>query len=45
MKKGTLKYIGINKVQITTIGPIRFSNDKFRAKWLTKIENLGLANR
>lgn len=45
MKKGTLKYIGINKVQITTIGPIRFSNDKFRAKWLAKIENLGLANR
>ena len=45
MKKGTLHYIGINKVRITSIGPIRLSTEKFRAKWLNKIENLGQLNK
>ncbi|GAA0732618.1 NAD(P)H-dependent oxidoreductase [Aquimarina litoralis] len=41
MKKLTLNFIGVKKVNITTIGPIRLSNDKFRAKWLKKVEKLG----
>ena len=41
MKKVTLNYIGIKKVQITTIGPIRLSTDAFREKWLRKVERLG----
>ncbi|MBT9190487.1 NAD(P)H-dependent oxidoreductase [Zobellia russellii] len=45
MKKGTLKYIGIKKVRITTIGPIRLSKEDFRAKWLRKVEILGQMNK
>jgi NAD(P)H dehydrogenase (quinone) len=41
MKKGTLHFVGIKKVRITTIGPIRLSKDTYRAKWLQKIEKLG----
>jgi len=45
IKKGTLHYIGVKKVQITTIGPIRLSKEKFRTKWLNKVEKLGQKNR
>lgn len=45
MKRLTLKFIGIKKVRITPIGPIRLSKDKFRANWLRKIENLGLTGK
>lgn len=45
MKKGTLHYIGIRKVRITTIGPIRLSKDSFREKWLKKVEELGQLNK
>ena len=45
MKKGTLYYIGIKKVRITTIGPIRLSKEEFRTKWLKKVERLGELNR
>jgi len=45
MKRLTLNFIGIKKVKITSIGPIRLSKDEFRANWLRKIENLGLANK
>lgn len=45
MKNGTLNFIGIKKVKITTIGPIRLSKDKFRQKWLQKIEKLGERNK
>ncbi|WP_272151444.1 NAD(P)H-dependent oxidoreductase [Tenacibaculum aiptasiae] len=41
MKKLTMNYIGIKKVRITTIGPIRLSKENFRKKWLKKIELLG----
>jgi NAD(P)H dehydrogenase (quinone) len=41
IKKGTLNFIGIKKVQITSIGPIRLSKEEFRDKWLRKIEKLG----
>ncbi|MDY8136125.1 NAD(P)H-dependent oxidoreductase [Aquimarina sp. 2201CG5-10] len=45
MKKLTLNFIGIKKVQITTIGPIRLSKEKFREKWLKKVERLGQLNK
>ncbi|SFS93141.1 Putative NADPH-quinone reductase (modulator of drug activity B) [Zhouia amylolytica] len=41
LKKGTLHYIGVKKVGITAIGPIRLSKDEFRSKWLKKVESLG----
>lgn len=41
MKKLTMHYTGVKKVRITTIGPIRLSKDKFRAKWLQKVARLG----
>lgn len=45
MKKGTLNFIGIKKVKVTSIGPIRLSTETFREKWLKKIEKLGQLNR
>lgn len=45
LKKGTLNFIGVNKVRITAIGPIRLSRIEFRAKWLGKVEKLGLKNK
>ena len=41
MKKLTLNFIGIKKVKITSIGPLRLSKDSFRLKWLNNIEKLG----
>jgi len=45
MKKLTCDFIGIKPVRITSIGPIRLSTDAFRAKWLRKVERLGMQNR
>ena len=45
MKKLTMQFIGVKKVKITAIGPIRLSKDTFRAKWLNKMERLGYKNR
>ena len=45
MKKVTLEYIGVKKVRITTIGPIRLSKEEFRANWLRKVEKLGQMNK
>lgn len=45
MKKLTLNYVGVKKVRITTIGPVTNSKEKFRAKWLKKVEKLGLLNK
>ncbi|MFN3801616.1 NAD(P)H-dependent oxidoreductase [Belliella pelovolcani] len=45
LKKGTLNYIGVKKVRITSIGPVRLSNESFRLKWLRKVERLGLLNK
>lgn len=45
MKKGTFQYIGVKKVRITAIGPIRLSTEEFRAKWLKKVEKLGQMNK
>lgn len=45
MKKLTLQFVGIKKVKITSIGPIRLSKDSFRQKWLDKVEKLGKKNK
>lgn len=45
LKKGTLHFIGVKKVRISTIGPIRHSNETYRAKWLKKVEKLGRMNK
>lgn len=45
MRKGTLNFIGVRKVKITTIGPIRLSTPKFREKWIKKVEKLGESNK
>ncbi|WP_417799558.1 NAD(P)H-dependent oxidoreductase [Tenacibaculum sp.] len=45
IKKLTLNYIGVKKVRITTIGPIRLSKEKFRSKWLKKVAALGTMNK
>lgn len=45
MKKLTLQFVGVKKVRITAIGPIRLSTEKFRQDWLHKIEKLGLHNK
>lgn len=41
MKRLTMQFIGVKKVRITGIGPIRLSKDEFRTGWLTKVEQLG----
>lgn len=41
MKKLCLNFVGIKKVRITAIGPLRLSKDTFRDKWLNKVEKLG----
>lgn len=45
MKKLTLNFIGVKKVRTTTIGPIRLFKEKFRAKWLKRVEGLGQGNK
>ncbi|GGG57232.1 NAD(P)H dehydrogenase [Croceivirga lutea] len=45
MKKGTLQFIGVKKVRITTIGPIRLSKEAFRVKWLKRVDRLGQAGK
>ncbi len=45
MKKLTMQFVGVKKVKITTIGPIRLSKEEFRSKWLRKIEKLGKENK
>ena len=41
IKKLTLNFIGIKRVHITSIGPIRLSKEKYRKQWLKKVEKLG----
>ena len=45
MKKLTLNFIGVKKVRITSIGPIRLSKESFRKNWLKKVEKLGSLNK
>lgn len=41
MNRLTLNFIGVKKVRITSIGPIRLSKDEFRKKWIDKVRLLG----
>jgi len=41
MNRLTMKFIGVKKVRITSIGPIRLSKEEFRVNWLKRIEKLG----
>lgn len=41
MKRLTMNFVGVKKVKVTNIGPIRLSTDEFRAKWLEKVERYG----
>lgn len=42
MKRMVLEFSGFKPVRATTIGPIRKSTEKFRSKWLLKVEKAGL---
>ena len=42
MKRLTMNFIGVKKVKVTTIGPIRLSKDSFRKKWLEQVEKMGM---
>lgn len=41
MKTGVLQFCGINPVSITTLSPIKSSDESKRKQWLAKIEKLG----
>lgn len=41
IKKLTLEFCGIRPVKVTNIGPLRLSKERFRKKWLERIEALG----
>ncbi len=45
MTKLTLNFIGIKRVRITAIGPLRLSTSAYREKWLRKVERLGRQNK
>ncbi|MEI7594155.1 MAG: NAD(P)H-dependent oxidoreductase [Bacteroidota bacterium] len=41
LKKGVLKFCGVNPVKVTYVGPIKKSTTSYREKALQKIEKLG----
>lgn len=41
MKKSVLNFCGIKPVGITTLTPVKRSNENKRQQWIVKIENLG----
>ncbi len=45
LKKVTLEFCGIKPVRTIAIGPIRLSKEKYRRKWIEKIEQLGYDNK
>ncbi len=45
MKKLTLQFCGVNPVRVTTIGPLRLSQESFRLRWLQRVEKLGSLNK
>jgi putative NADPH-quinone reductase len=45
MKKMTMNFVGVKRVRITVIGPVRLSKEEFRIKWLKKVEKLGQMNK
>jgi len=45
VKKLTFQFVGIQKVRMTTIGPLRLSKPEWRAKQLLKMEKLGMKEK
>jgi NAD(P)H dehydrogenase (quinone) len=45
LKKLTFQFVGIDKVKMTTIGPLRLSKVEWREKQLAKMEKLGRRNK
>jgi NAD(P)H dehydrogenase (quinone) len=45
MKKGVLEFCGIKPVKITSLGPIKSSDEKKRQKWIKQIEKLGQGHK
>lgn len=45
LKKLTMEFCGIKPVSTVAIGPIRLSKERYRKKWLQKIEELGYYNK
>lgn len=45
MKRLTMNFIGIKKVRISSVGPLRLSKENFRTNWLRKVEQLGYRNK
>lgn len=45
MKKLTMNFVGVKKVGITTIGPLRLSKEEWRKKKLAMVQRLGKENR
>lgn len=41
IKKITLEFSGIRPVKVTNIGPLKDSSERFRKKWLDKVEKIG----
>ena len=41
MREVTLKFIGVGRVRVKAIGPLKDSTDAQRAKWLGEVEGLG----
>ena len=40
-----MNFIGVKSVKITSIGPLRLSEEEWRKKWLQKVEGLGEQNK
>jgi len=45
LKKLTFQFVGISKVKMTTIGPLRLSKEEWRKKQLMKVEKLGIKGK
>ena len=41
MREVTLKFIGVGRVSVTSIGPLRESSPAQREEWLAKVKRLG----
>ena len=41
VKKLTLEFCGIKPVKVTNIGPLRLSKERYRKKWLDRVEEMG----
>ncbi len=45
IRRLTFSFCGISPTKITNIGPIRLSTDQFRNKWMSRVYNMGRAQK